>query len=194
MTILMAVALLAAASEQPEPVNVPDPEAIRTMHEFSACVVREQTAEARATLVMDFRTRAYQRRLQHLARSTDTCFRRGRLGMSGVNFAGSLAEQLYLRDYRGADAVALVSAAAPEDRSRTEALANCVVRHSPAAARAVLDTAVTTAEEANALDALRPAIAACLQGADEAQFNRPGLRSLVALALFHAARLRSAER
>lgn len=109
-------------------------------------------------------------------------------------FAGSLAEQLYLRDHRAADPAVLVATARLEDRSRSEALANCVVRRSPVAARAVLDTPVTSAEEGAALDALRPTIATCLQGADQAEFNRPGLRSLIAITLFHAARLNTAER
>lgn len=192
MTILMAVALLAAQAGQSEPVHVNDAEAVRTMHEFSACIVRERTGEVRATLAMDFRTRAYQRRLQRLARSTDNCIRRNWIGMSGLAFAGSLAEQLFLRDHGTANVATLIPGAFPEGRNRAESLANCVVGHSPAGARAVLDTPVTSAQEGAALDALRPAIAACLQGADEAHFNRPGLRSLVALSLFHAARIRSA--
>ncbi len=190
MTILMALALVAAQADR-EPINIPEAEAVRTMHQFAGCLVRERTGEVRAALSMDFRTRAYRRRLQRLARSTDTCLRRGWLGMSGLTFAGSLAEQLFLRDHRAANAASLIPAASPEARNRSEALANCVVRHSPVAARAVLETAVTTPQEAAALDALRPAVAACLQGADEAQFNHPGLRSLVALSLFHAARIRS---
>jgi hypothetical protein len=190
MTLLMAAALLAAQAD--EPIYVPDGEAVRTMHEFAACVVRERAGEARATLAMDFRTRAYERRLQALARSTNHCFHRDWMSMSNLTFGGSLAEQLFLRDHGSADPASLIPAVLPEPRNRGEALANCVVRHSPAAARAVLDTPVATPQEAAALETLRPAIADCLQGADEARFNRPGLRSLVALSLFHAARVRSA--
>ena len=192
--MLMALVLMAAQADPPEPVNVPEAEAVRTMHAFAGCVVREKTGEARAALAMDFRARARHRRLQDLARSTRNCFRRNWMGMSDLLFAGSLAEQLYLRDYRSADPAALVAAASFEERSRSERLANCVVRHSPSAARAVLDTPVTSDQEGIALDRLRPAIGACLQGAEEVRLNRPGLRSLVALSLFHAARTRTAER
>ena len=194
MTILMALALAAAQAAPATPVNIPNAEAVRTMHEFAGCVVREKAGEVRAALAMDFRAPARNRRFRELAGSTRRCFRGDWMGMSNLLFAGSLAEQLYLRDHRSADPAALVSAARLEERSRSEAIANCVVRTSPAAARAVLDTPVTSAEEGAALDALRPTIATCLQGADEAQFNRPGLRALIALSLYHAARLHTAQR
>jgi hypothetical protein len=175
---------LAAAQATAEPINVPEAEAVQTMHAFAACVVREQAGEARAVLAMDFRARARNRRLQALARSNRRCFRGNWMGISDLLLAGSLAEHLYLRDRREANPSAPESAA-PQPRSRSEALSFCVVRRAQAEARAVLDTPVTSAQEAAALDALRPAIAACLDGADEARLNRPGLRSLVALALYH---------
>ena len=194
MTLLIALALGAAQAGSAEPVNIPNAEAVRAMHEFAGCVAREQTGEARAVLAMDFRTRARTARMQRLARSTPTCARHDWIGMSGLLFAGSLAEQLYLRDNRAVDPAALVSSARLEERNRSETLGNCVVRHSPAQARAVLDTPVTSEAEGRALDALRPAIQACLQGADEARMNRPGLRSLVALSLYHAGRLHTVQR
>jgi hypothetical protein len=192
--MLMALALAAVQTQPADPMNNSTPEAVRAMHDFAGCIVREHTGEARAVLAMDFRTRARTRRMQELARSTPRCVRHNWIGMNGLLFAGSLAEQLYLRDHRSADPVTLVSAASLEERSRSETLGNCVVRHSPAAARAVLDTPATSEAEGTALDALRPAIAACLQGADEARLNRPGLRALVALSLYHAGRLHTAVR
>ena len=190
MAFFVAMAMLAAQVERPEPINIPEAEAVQTMHAFAACVVGEQAGEARAVLAMDFRSRARNRRLQALARSTRHCFRGNWMGMSDLLFAGSLAEQLYLRDRGEADPSALASSA-PQPRSRSEALSFCVVRRAPAEARAVLDTPVTSADEAAALDSLRPAIAACLDGADEARLNRPGLRSLVALAFYHLSATRA---
>ena len=192
MTILTALALAAAQAQAP--VHVPEAEAVRTMHEFAACVARERTGEARTVLAMDYRTDARQRRLRELARSNNRCLDRNVMSMSELLFAGALAEQLYLTDNRGADAAALVSAARLEARSRSEALGNCVIRQAPAEARAVLDTPATSESEGTALEALRPAIQACLQGADEARMNRPGLRSLIALSLYHAARVTTAAR
>ena len=110
--------------------------------------------------------------------------------MSGLAFAGGLAEQLIMRSHATTDPAALATASF-EPRDRNEGMTHCVVRHSPAAVRAVLDTGPASAEEAAALQALRPAIAGCLQGADEARFNRLGLRSLVALALYRLAESRS---
>jgi hypothetical protein len=193
MTMLMALALVAVQAEQPEPVNIPSAEAVQQMHRAAQCLVRERTGEVRAILAMDYRTDGYRRRLMNLGGSRNPCFERW-IAMNGVLLAGSLAEELYLRDYRAADPAALVASARLEERSRTEAMANCVVRHSPAPARAVLDTEAATAAEGTALDALRPAIAACLQGADEARMNRPGLRALIALSLYHAGRLQTAGR
>ena len=195
MTMLIALALVAAQTERAEPLYVPEAEAVQTMHAFAGCIVRERTAEARVLLVRDYRTAAYNRRLRNLARSTDDCFHRGWMGMSGVAFGGALAEKLFLRFHATADPAALATIPY-ESRDRTDEMSHCVVRRSPAAARAVLDTAPTSPQEASALQALRPAIAECLQDADEAQFNRLGLRSLVALALFRRAELttRTAER
>jgi hypothetical protein len=193
MTMLMALALIAAQADRAEPINIPSDEAVQQLHRTAQCLVRERTGEVRAVLAMDFRTRAYHRRLQNLGGSRNPCFERF-LATNGVLLAGSLAEQLYLQDHRAADPAVLVSAARLDERSRTEALANCVVRQSPAAARAVLDTPPASAEEGAALDALRPAIANCLQGADEARMNRPGLRALVALTLYRAGRLHTAAR
>ena len=186
MTMLIALALLAVQAERAEPLNIPEAEAVRTMHEFAGCVVRERGGEARAVLDMDFRTAAYRRRLRNLATANNRCLGRPVMSMSNLAFAGGLAEQLFLRSHAAIDAAAL--AAVPlEARDRTEMLTHCVVRRSPTEARAVLHAAPTSPEEAAALGALRPAIAACLDGADEAQFNRTGLRSLVALALYRLA-------
>ena len=192
MSFLIALALVGAQAAQPAPMNIPQAEAVQVMHQFASCTVRERTGEARAVLAMDFRTAAYRRRLRELAVSNNRCVRRDLLVMDDLTFAGSLAEQLFLRSHLATDPSEFLSSPPPPERSRTEALAYCVVRQSPVEARAVLDTAVAGAEEAAALNALRPAIAACLQGADEARFNRPGLRSLIALALYHLARRRDA--
>lgn len=190
MTFLFAMALIAAQAEPAAPINIPDAAAVRALHESAACVVRERTGEARAVLAMDFRTRAYRERLRNLALSNHRCFD-GFLASSGLTFAGSLAEQLYERDHPSTEAAAIVEGRAPQPRSVSEALSYCVVRRAPAESRAVLGTTVTSAEEAAALDALRPALADCLLGRDEVQLNRPGLRSLVALALYHLSDARS---
>ena len=191
---MIALALLAAQAEPAGPVAIPDPEAIRTMHDFASCVARERTGEARAALATDFRAPTYSRRLQALARSTNHCFRRRWMRMSELAFAGSLAEHLFLRAHGSTDPSAVVASGEPLSRNRTEALANCVVRNSPVAARAVLDTPVTSAEEARALDALRPAIGSCLQPPEQVELNPIGLRSLVALAFYHLASARIRER
>jgi hypothetical protein len=190
MTFLMALALFGAQAEPAEPVNIPEPQAVRTMHEFTSCIVEARTGEVRSVLNMDFRTRTYRRRLIELGRSSPTCAPRW-IGIGGLLFAGSLAEHLFLRTNRALDPADIAASPPRTPRNRMEGLADCVVRHSPVQARAVLDSAPTTAEEASALEALRPAVAACLQGADEARMNRPALRSLVALSLYHLARRRS---
>ena len=188
MAILLAMALVAAQAEPSEPIYIPRPEAVRELHQFAGCIVRQRTLEARGVLAMDFRTRSYQRRLQALARSGDGCFERGVMSMGNLPFAGSLAEHLFLRSHADKAPSALLAAEFPRPRSRSEALSYCVVRQAPAESRAVLDTRVTSAEEATALNALRPAIAACLEDREEAQLNRLGLRSLIAIALYHLGR------
>lgn len=184
---------MAQPSADREAFHVPDAEAVRTMHGVSGCVVRERAGEARRVLAMNFRSDRYRAVLQRLMNASRVCMPRY-IGASDLLFAGGMAEHLFLRDHRDEDPTRLL-AARPTDfqpRSATEQMGLCVVRQAPVGARAVLAAAPTSREEAVAMNALRPVMADCLASAREARLNRPGLRSLIALAFYHLARARTA--
>ena len=190
-TGLLAVAGTAGAApptQEASPLRMSEVEDVRVMHEFSRCVVERSTEEARRVLALDFRTGRYRTALELLAGDHPRCVPRGhRLGFSGMLLAGGMAEHLFLSDHGAADAAQLLAQrpADPAPRNASESLSYCTVRRSAGAARAVLATPPASPEEAAALDALRPALGACLTEPDEARMNRPGLRSLIALAFYH---------
>jgi hypothetical protein len=187
LLILGSVSAMAQSRASETQLNVPDAEAVRAMHEFATCVVREQEGEARRLLAMDFRTNAYRAALRQLATQHNRCVpSRGVIRFSGLLLAGTMAEHLFHRDHGNVDPAGLLAQrpADPEARSPSEQMSFCLVRRATGAARAVLAASPTSLEEAAAMHALRPVMSDCLAGAREARMNRPGLRSLIALA-FH---------
>jgi hypothetical protein len=198
MNKLIAAALLLAGSgsvmaQAPgrDEIEPPTFDEVRVMHEFSGCVVGESTGEARRVLALDFRTDSYEVALERLAHRNNRCApRSSRLRFSGLLLAGGMAEHLFIRDHGSKDPVRLLAErpADPESRSPSEQMSYCIVRRAPAPARAVLAAPPASPEEASAMDTLRPVMSDCLVSAREARLNRPGLRSLIALAFYNLTR------
>jgi hypothetical protein len=160
--------------------------ALEAMQNFGACVVQMTPAGAEEVLAMDFRTDGYREELRRLAKGHDRCTRaRTELKFNGVLFAGAMAEALLEQPGRRVltrlsvadDLTAPITA-----RSSLEAMALCSVATRPAAVGRLLESEVASKQEAEAMEALSPTMAACLAGADKAELNAPAVRSLVALA------------
>lgn len=164
---------------------------LEAMHNFGACVVRTTPAGAEEVLAMDYRTDAYREKLSRLAKGHDRCTQpRTELRFNGVLFAGAMAEALL--EQPGDRVLTRLSAAddltAPiAARSPLEAMALCGVVTRPAAVGRLLESEIGSIEEGQAFEALVPALSACLSGADKAELNRQGLRSIVALAAWRVA-------
>jgi hypothetical protein len=164
----------------------PDDLSLEAMQNFGACVVRLTPAGAEDVLAMDYRTDAYREKLARLAKGHDRCTRpRTELRFNGVLFAGAMAEALLkepgkrvLTRLSLAEDIAVPIAA----RSPLEAMALCGVMTRPAAVGRLLESDVASDEEAEAIETLSPTLDGCLSGADQAELNRPGLRSVMALA------------
>ena len=159
---------------------------LEAMQNFGACVVQMTPSGAEEVLAMDFRTEAYREKLARLAKGHDRCTRpRTELKFNGVLFAGALAEALLkepgkkvLTKLTLAEELATPIAA----RSSLEAMALCGVVTRPAAVGRLIESEISSDKEAEAIEALSPTLNGCLSGADKAELNRPGLRSVMALA------------
>lgn len=168
-------------------------EAIRTMHKFATCVAGRLPERVERVLAMDYRTPEYADAMSKLAQSQRNCVN-GKLSFNRVLMAGGMAEALLERGGTDgmADRLAQRDGDAPiEARDLTEFASLCAVRKAPGAVVALLATAPTSVAEETAMDALTPVIAGCVQDGLRAQFNRQGLRALLALAAYRIARTRA---
>lgn len=165
-------------------------EAVMVLHRFGQCVVDRREARVREILAMDYRTDAYQNALRDFAIREKACLRGGQLTSAGMLMAGAFSEELLKRDLEGR---LLRDAIAPENersapRDGVEAMAFCVTSTNPDGVQTLLATKPTETLERAAVDALRPALTACVAKNDTARMNIPGLRALFALAAYRLTR------
>ena len=161
----------------------------RMLRDFSRCLGQESPGQARRILRLDYRTDEYRRSLRNLATTYRSCKSfSGSLKMSGVLLAGGLAEALLPQALAGQP---LVARAAPDPalptlvaRDEGEFLGLCSVRTMPDRVAALLATAPASEEEKQAVAAISPNLAPCLKDGAVARLNRPGLRSVLALAAY----------
>ena len=169
----------------------PDPLAVEAMLNYGHCVANFTPLGARKVLAMDFRTPEYGKALQRLARGHGRCAPRSRIRFNGVLFAGAMAESLLESQGTPAQlsiplapnpARALIGA-----RSPVEAMALCTVLRAPRETVGLLVTGPASADEGRAVKALTRHLDACLARGRQVQVNRPGLRSVLALAAWRIA-------
>ena len=189
---IAAFALLAAAPLSAQSVDTtPDPLAVEAMLNYGSCVAGYTPAGARKVLAMDFRTTEYAEAMQRLARGHGRCAPRSRIKFNGLLFAGAMAEALLENEGTPAQlAVRLARnpARAPiPARSPVETMALCTVFAAPRETAGLLATAPASRDEARAAQALAPTLDACLASGRKVALNRPGLRSVLALAAWRIA-------
>ena len=171
-------------------VPVSTAEARVAMQRFGACVAQRSERLAADTLGSDFTTQTYRSRLQRLVRSNEDCFREGgrRMLSSNLLFAGAIAEALVERDSQPLN-VRLARAAmqpAPRAYSPGDQIAICVVRSLPDEVGRLMATGVGEPEEAAAVAALAPALAACAPPNRRVESNDAGLRAILAIAAYRS--------
>jgi len=167
----------------------PDPASIQSLYEVGQCIATRSPQTAREVLAMDFRSSEYQRMLKAIGRGSGPCMAPGTdFRSSGVLFAGAIAEGLLKTEFKQADLAADFAfdpARAPiEARNDSEEMALCMVMRAPAQTAHLLQTAPASREEADAEDVLAPLLSDCLKKGAKLELNRPGMRSLLALAAY----------
>jgi len=163
-----------------------DAVSVRIMHDYGRCVVARDQRRARELLAMDYRTDAYSKALLRLADRNKGCIPpAGQLRFHPVLFAGALAEALLERDARGSNLAQLLAVdpakAAIPIRSDLDAMALCTIARTPANSAQLLATKPMSKDESIAIRALAPVLTDCLRKDLKVTFNRPALRSVMAL-------------
>jgi len=187
-------AALAAARRPPDP-ELSSPEAIRTLHDFGACLARNHSARSRVAdiLTMDLRTEAARDAVRDLIGEHDPCVASSRVfyyvtSSSSLLFAGAIAEAYLPRDRDLATLVAYDPARPPlQAHSELEVMSLCTVRAAPAAVAGLFATQPATPEEAAALRALAPQLGQCLRAGTQSRVNGPEVRAMLALAAWRLA-------
>ena len=182
----MSVAYLlafAAAAAADQPI---DKFAVEIMHSYGRCVARRDPRRARELLAMDYQTEDYSKALRRLADRNSSCVpSAGRLKFNSVLFAGALAEALIKSETKGADLTQRITIdpqkVAVPLRSELDDMALCTIAESPAESAHLIATKPMSPEESQAIRALAPALTQCLRKGMTVTFNRPALRSVMAL-------------
>jgi hypothetical protein len=187
-----ALAATAAAADARVPISAKttDRLAILAIQKFGRCAVQRSPTGAAKLLSMDFRTEEYGTAMRRFFKGHSYCIPGTEMASHGLLVAGALAESLLETSHRG-DALQQRLATPPavplKARSETELMALCAVNKAPERVAALLKQPVASDEEVEALKILEPALTACLAKGQALRVNRPGLRSLLALAAWRIA-------
>lgn len=183
MSMIVAAAVVVPASARPE--KRVEPFALQQVRYLANCAAAQSPVKAAAVLAMDFRSPAYKKAITNFAIEHKRCLPSGRLKFAGVLLAGPLAEALMKRDRSSlADRLGVTKSVAIEPRSDTERVALCVVDREPARIAAIFGTEAESRAEVEALNPIGESLQICVAPAKQMVFNRPQLRSLLALAAY----------
>ncbi|MEA3039410.1 MAG: hypothetical protein QOE79_1923 [Sphingomonadales bacterium] len=189
-----------------EPETADQAKANEVLKTFADCVVKTKPSQAYALLMTPPDSPQQTRAVSAIVGKYNSCLKyEGQMELSPILFRGAIAESLWRATAAGRTLVP--AEASPRDSERFEAalragsptvarssewpalllgrwMAFCAVRADPAAVDRLLWTGLGTAEELAALNALRPALAACLTRNQTIQTNRITTRALLAEALY----------
>lgn len=183
MLITVAAAAIVPASAQRE--KRVEPFALQQVRLLANCAAAKSPVKAASVLAMDFRTPAYKKAITNFATEHKRCLPSGRLKFAGVLLAGPLAEALMMRDRSTlADRLVATKAVMIEPRSDTERVALCVVDRQPSEVAAIFGAEAESRAEVEALNPIGESLQICVAPAKQMVFNRPQLRSLLALAAY----------
>jgi hypothetical protein len=166
------------------------PMQLRILHRFSQCVAQRRPGAARAILAHGYDA-AVRPALGRIAAWGLDCGPGGHLHVSGMLFAGAMAEALVAPLARGG-ALERVVAFDPtkpvlDARDEAEMMSFCAVRAAPAGVTALFATEGASDREEAAVQALLPQLTDCLGRDVRLVTNRPALRALLALAALRLA-------
>jgi hypothetical protein len=168
------------------------------LHGFSRCLAEKRSREAQAILASGYDEAGSRDALRKIASRGIDCAPIGRLKVSGILFAGAMAEALLrplIRDGSLGDRVALDSAAPPlVARGEVEVMSLCTVRAAPEQVRALFATEAESDAETAAIRAMSAQLTGCLGHDIRLVTNRPALRAVLALAAWRLALNKAAVR
>lgn len=172
--------------------NTPEDVAIQALHNFGACVVSRTPQGAREILSLDYNSADYEKSMQRYIRGHDYCVPfNGRMSSSGLLFAGALAEALLKSDVKSAQLPQRIAFDPAREvipaRSPSEAMALCTVLTAPRETARIFAAEPATPEETAAMKPLGGVLTDCLKKGSQITFNKPALRSLLALAAWRIA-------
>jgi hypothetical protein len=159
---------------------------LRALHKFSRCVAERRPAEARAILAAGYDGNESGAELRRIAAQGLDCAPPGKLSVSGILFAGAMAEAL-VREAAGGQELAARVAPAPEQqplaaRDQAEVMSLCTVRAASAEVIALFESEAGSGKENEAVRALLPSLGACLARDVRLVTNPSGIRASLALA------------
>ncbi|MEA3004203.1 MAG: hypothetical protein QOH81_2991 [Sphingomonadales bacterium] len=166
------------------------PAQLRILHRFSQCVAQRRPGAARDILARGYDA-AMRPALGRIAAWGLDCGPGGHLHVSGMLFAGAMAEALLVPLTRGASLERVVAfdpdRPSLDARDEAEMMSFCAVRAAPAAVAALFATDGASRREEAAVQALLPQLTECLGRDVRLVTNRPALRALLALAALRLA-------
>ena len=189
LVLAAAFALGIAPAAARRPLNDPDRntlEAVRALHDFGQCAVRDHWGRVQLPqiLAMDYRSDAARDALRGFVRERSQCVApEHALSSNLLLFAGALAEAMLPRDRPLAELVAYDPARpALQARDEIEVMSLCAVRAGPAEAVALFATVPGSNGERAALRAIAPRLGQCLRSGQDVRVNGLEVRALLALA------------
>jgi hypothetical protein len=179
----------------PDSVRISDADRARiTFDAYAACLMQRRTRALKEALDLPVDDPAYIRTVDNLA--VDECLSSGRLKFNLGLLRGGFYIALYRKEFLRKDPplgnaplfpysdITGVGSMQARQHSRMVAVADCAVRKDPIASRAFVMGPTASRQEAAALAALQPSLAACVQPGVNILFFKPMLSGLIAEALY----------
>ncbi len=157
-----------------------------TMRAFALCAVKRNPKFVEALL--DTRQESLEERAasRRLTQANFDCMPSGDFTLGGMSVRGSLAEAMFWTKYSGANVETL--AVRSDEAGEKERFADCAADGSLDEVRALIATAPKSPEEGAALSALMPRLRECIAKTSFSSMDNASARSLVAEALYRAAK------
>lgn len=193
----VAFALVSTSSlEAAVPAHEPDRTDIASMYRFSECVVDHTRRGAEAVLTDEHDEEGYAKSLNRLGKGHETCLFAARIKMSGVLFAGSLAEVLLRKDHSQGELAGLLRAPEPplEPRDAAEFTGLCMALEHPGETSALLYSAPESAQSDALIVQYAQLLPGCVRQGQQLHINKLGLRAIAALAAYRIADANSGAR
>lgn len=166
-----------------------DVRGVQALQSVGHCLADERMGWSQEFVTLNYRSDRYRTLGKRLMEYAPNCneFRRG-LRMSGLVFAGAIAEGLLIKEEVLAD-LGTHTAFDPEmppveALTAEDVFAYCVVRKAPDQVSTLLQTQMTSDEELEVLKAMVGVLPTCVPEGQKPEFTREALRSLFALAAY----------